>query len=67
MALRKEQVLVVVALVLGALVYKSGQDEGWRAPSLSPQSKDYKPAGAPGAPATRPGRSARPSPASAVR
>ena len=50
MALRKEQVLVVVALVLGALVYKSGQDEGWRAPSLSPQSKDYKPAGAPGAP-----------------
>lgn len=50
MALRKEQVLLLAAVALGALVYKSGKDEGWRAPSLSPKSKDYVKAELPSAP-----------------
>ena len=50
MALRKEQVLVLAAIAIGALVYKSGMDEGWRAPSLSPKSKEYVKSALPSAP-----------------
>ena len=50
MALRKEQVLLLAAIAVGALIYKNGMDEGWRAPSLSPQSKKLDERATPNAP-----------------
>ncbi|MGE3171078.1 MAG: hypothetical protein AB7O97_00540 [Planctomycetota bacterium] len=50
MALRKEQVLVLATIVVGALVWKSGSGEPWRAPKVQPGSAGYEPPPVPQAP-----------------
>lgn len=53
MALRKEQVLVLASLVVGLLVWKTGREEEWTAPRLSPTTRKYEPKPLPNAPLVR--------------